>query len=58
MAELKPCKYCAENPKVMVLYGCTKVYCQNLKCKVRPSTNYYNSPLKAFEAWNRRANDG
>ena len=63
MIDLKPCPFCG-GKAVMIsepythnrfMVGCKD---SNNVCKCEPCTNLFDTPEKAAEAWNRRANDG
>jgi len=62
MAELKPCPFCGELPRIVenkmnlkeILYGV--LCCDDEHHSV--SVGYFYSIEEAAEAWNRRANDG
>ena len=62
--ELKPCPFCGVSPKreVWVSHWSGYVYhfinCDNVKCLIRPTKDYYETKGSATRAWNRRANNG
>ena len=58
MAELKPCPFCGVQPIIVHEFGFTLVKCNNFECWIVPSTSHYTDKETAFEAWNRRAEDG
>jgi Lar family restriction alleviation protein len=62
MAELKPCPFCGEIPKIEIFtdmferkkYG---IECHGSDCEINPMTAWYADENDAIEAWNRRAED-
>lgn len=60
MAELKPCPFCGNKPEIQTGYEfetrMTKVRIACAKCGTYGQSAYSTSG--AFEAWNRRAEDG
>ncbi len=60
LVELKPCPFCGEKPKRLLLADGNRhvVWCRNDKCKVRPVTHAFDRMCDATKAWNRRAKDG
>ena len=61
MADLKPCKYCGEKPKVFSLgvridneYW---IRCENKTCQEKPFTASYDTEHEAIEAWNHRVTE-
>ena len=64
MAELKPCPFCGEVPKIRHFQYASLLACLNVKCEVNPRVGKEHPFNKLGEAekwltevWNRRAND-
>ena len=60
MAKLKPCPFCGAEPIVTGQYNMAAEWyqCSCPKCHISQTGNGYRSRLEAFDAWNRRTNDG
>lgn len=62
--ELKPCPFCGALPNMEIGYPTDRpetlyyaIMCDNIKCAVQPTTDYYTSKGQSTRAWNRRANN-
>lgn len=61
MTKLKPCPFCGEEPLggIGISFGREMHYvaCENDRCEINPSTDYYVVKANATRAWNHRSPD-
>lgn len=61
MTELKPCPFCGSPAELVKSGSGWYVECTSRNpavCRCYPWTGYFDIPLYAIEAWNRRADHG